>query len=132
MLYGDLLDTCLFGKTMIESDDPRYTGCRIVVSGTRDSLVLIGKRNADGCSISFVLYINDVEHDNVKLILSDKPLVGILEGNSFALHGTLYGDANDDISVRVEGRDNGFTRPEYSFYVGNQVVDLQKGLPRRF
>ncbi len=113
-------------------ENPRESGCRIVVKGTNDTIELIGRRAAKPGTIIFLLYINEVKHDYIAFKLSDKPLAGILDDNPFSLSGTLYGDADDDIVVRVEGRDNGFTRPEYSFYVGDQLVYNQKGLPRRF
>jgi len=117
---------------MSVSDNPRQSECRIVVKGTNDVIELIGRRAKKPNTILFILYINDVRHDYISFKLSDKPLAGILDGNPFALHGTLYGDADDDVPVRIEGRDNGYTRPEYSFYVGDQEVYNQKGLPRRF
>lgn len=117
---------------MLSNDHPGQSECRIVVKGTKDSIELIGRRAAKPNTIIFLLNINDVKHDYVTFKLSDKTLAGILDGNPFTLCGTLYGDADDDITVRVEGRDNGFTRPEYSFYVGDQEVYNQKGLPRRF
>ncbi len=117
---------------MSVSDNPRQSECRVVVKGTKDIIELIGRRGKKPNTIIFLLYINNVRHDVITYTLSDKPLAGILDGNPFTLQGTLYGDADDDIAVIVKGRDNGHTRPEYSFYVGDQEVYNHKGLPRRF
>ncbi len=108
---------------MTKSIYPDVPSRDIKVCGTKDIIRLTGYLALDRSTALFELFINGKKDDFVVLNIRQANVSGVFNNSSLALSGFL----EDDISVRVHGVSRLSTRPEYLFYVGDQLVHKEFG-----
>jgi len=110
---------------MINSAYPDKAARRIKVEGTTDEIELVCWLKADETSALMELYINKVRCDYIefKPLVEDTKRLGYLYGRGMMLYGPL----RDDVIVRVECTPSQFSKPEYVFYVEDQLVHQEFG-----
>ncbi len=96
---------------------------RIVVEGTRHTIALTGKMNRPQTDAVFALFINGILHDKITLNIKQMEFRRYFKHYEWMLNGKL----EDEVLIGVKVRTGIFIRPEYSFYVGDQLVHKEKG-----
>lgn len=96
---------------------------RIVVEGTRHTISLIGKVNKKQTDAEFRLFVNGVLHDKTTYNIRKLEFKRYFRNYKWMLRAEL----EDDVHVGVEYKAGFFKRPEYTIYVGGQVVHREKG-----
>lgn len=110
---------------MIKSSYPDTASGRIKVEGTIDEIELVCWLKTDKTKALIELYINRDRCDHIEF----KPLVENTNrlGYLYGLNMMLYGSLRDDVIVRVECISSKFAKPEYVFYVEDQLVHQEIG-----
>ncbi len=98
----------------------------IVVKGTNHRILLVGKMGDTGsvnAYVTFKLYMNEVLLDKVKINIFKMPFYKYYKNDDWMLRGELEGG----VRVGVKVRGGLLRRPEYMFYIADQVVYREKG-----
>ncbi len=96
---------------------------RIVVEGTRHTISLIGKIDKKHADATFSLFVNGILHDKTTYNIKKLEFNRYFRNYKWMLNAKL----EDDVQVGVKYRASFFKRPEYTIYVGGQVVHTEKG-----
>ena len=107
---------------------PDFFARRIPVKGTKDLIELFIKISFDRSSVLFELVINECKCDDHEMVLGKEHDRGVFSNGQLTLKGHL----EEDIPVKVVARHTVSGRPEYNFYVGEQMVHREVGFPYDF
>ncbi len=96
---------------------------RIVVEGSRHTIMLTGKVEKDHKNAVFRLFVNGVLHDETSFNIQMLEYNKYFKNYAWMLNAKL----DDDIGVGVKFKSGIFRRPLYTVYVGDQIVHQEKG-----